>query len=287
MGMGSYSQASAMNTRALIGAHDSSNEQLFTNRHVDNKMNPKDLTLRESRDSAEHPNSLAMILGLDLTGSMGSIPQMMVRDGLPNIMSKIIQSGELDPQVLFLGVGDHECDGSPLQVGQFESSDTLLDEWLLATYLEGGGGGNKGESYFLAWYVAAMHTAIDCLENRGRKGILITIGDEPVLDGISASKLQGIMGQGQYSDVTAKELLAQAQEMYHVYHIHLLSTGAGRRFKEYPIWPSLLGDNLLMAQSPDEVADLIVTVVGEHQNEGDKPDIGSPSNKAPEVEVVL
>ena len=69
-------------------------------------------------------------------------------------MDKIIQSGIKDPQVLFLAIGDHECDTSPLQVGQFESSDELLEHWLTHVWLEGGGGGNRGESYALAWHFA-------------------------------------------------------------------------------------------------------------------------------------
>jgi hypothetical protein len=279
MGFGSYSSFNAGVTRAALKTYTSSNEQIFKNRVIDVEMTPKSATLRESRDSAEHPNSLAVILGLDHTGSMGSIPQMMVRDGLPNIMSKIIAGGEKDPQVLFLAIGDHEYDSAPLQVGQFESNDELLDKWLLATYLEGGGGGNRGESYPLAWYFAANHTSIDCFEKRGRKGLLITIGDEPPLKSYPASVLKGIMETGQFTDTTAAELLEAAQATYDVYHIHLLSTNAGRRFKAEGRWQELLGDNLIQAQTAEDVAETIVTIVGDHATT--KTAIGGGSSSEP------
>lgn len=267
MGGGTYSVASATSTRALGDFANKSNEEIFTNQKLASEMSPFDVTVREARDSDEHPNSLAIIIGLDVTGSMGSVPQMLVRDGLPSIMDKIIQSGELDPQLLFLGIGDHECDQAPLQVGQFESNDVALDHWLTSTYLEGGGGGNSGESYLLAWYFAAMHTSIDCHEKRGRKGILITIGDEPTLRSLPARRLQAIMGPGQHTDYSAQQLLELASERYDVFHIHLLSTGAGHAYKDEGSWQQLLGDNLIMAQSPEIVADTIASLVADHAHE--------------------
>ena len=180
-------------------------------------------------------------------------------------MGKIIQNGELDPQVLFLGIGDHECDQAPLQISQFESSDPLLDKWLTTTWLENGGGGNQGESYLLAWYFAAMHTSIDCHEKHGRKGLLFTIGDEPTLRTLPSGALTKIMGPGQYGDYTASELLELAQEKYEVYHIHVLSTGTGRRFANDGYWAQLLGDNLISVQHHDDIVDSITTVVANHE----------------------
>jgi hypothetical protein len=212
-----------------MGYHTKSRSEIFKARSINNAMNPHGINVRESRDSDEHPNSLAIVLGLDETGSMGSVPHFLIKDGLPEIVNKIIKAGEKDPQILFLGIGDHECDESPLQVGQFESSDELLDKWLTDVYLEGNGGGNGGESYMLAWYFAAMHTNIDCFEKRKRKGFLFTIGDEPVLKIISARELKKIMGPGEYSNFTATDLLSKAAEKYNVFHVHVKETLSGSR----------------------------------------------------------
>ena len=49
-----------------------------------------------------------------------------------------------DPQILFVAVGDATSDRAPLQVGQFESTAELMDQWLTWSFLEGGGGGSSG-----------------------------------------------------------------------------------------------------------------------------------------------
>jgi hypothetical protein len=180
-------------------------------------------------------------------------------------MDKIFQGGEKDPQILFVAVGDHECDNSPLQVGQFESSDELLDKWLKDVFLEGGGGGNAGESYHLAWYFAGYKTSTDSFEKRGRKGLLFTIGDEPVLTSILRNQVQSIMGDGQYENFTAENLLEKAREMYNVYHVHVKATMAGGREETITGWKRLMGQNLLIAESAEDVAGIIADTVLKHK----------------------
>jgi hypothetical protein len=261
MGGGSYS-VDDRHVRATTNAYyTASATEIFKQRSINNAMNPYGIVVRESRDSAEHPNSVAIILGLDVTGSMGTVPHFLVKTGLPDIMGSIIQKGIPDPQVLFLAIGDHECDNSPLQVAQFESSDELLDKWLTDVYLEGGGGGNAGESYLLAWYFAGLHTSIDCLEKRGQKGILFTIGDEPVLKSIPKKTLQTIMGDGQYEEFTAHTLLEKAMEKYHVFHLHIKQTNAGGRPETINSWKQLLGDNLLIVDDKNDVARIIADTI--------------------------
>jgi len=236
-----------------------SSADIFKQRAINNAMNPYGIKVRESRDSEEHPNSLAIMIALDLTGSMGSIPNFLVKDGLPDCMGRIIKGGILDPQILFIGVGDHECDQSPLQVGQFESDDELVDKWLTDVWLEGGGGSNYGESYLLAWYFAGFHTEIDCFEKRGEKGFLFTIGDEPCLKELPQSALKKIMGEGQYQNFSHFELLDKAKEKYNVFHIHVNS---GRGKDE---WKQLIGDNLIVVKNHKEVSKVIAEKIIEIQ----------------------
>lgn len=262
MGGGAYSIASRLIRSSALGYETKTTGEIFTARNINSAMNPHGVTVRESRDSVEHPNSVAIILGLDVTGSMGTVPHFLVKEGLPMMMEHIIAKGIPDPQLLFLGIGDHEIDKAPLQVGQFESSDELLDKWLTELYLEGGGGSNPGESYSLAWYFAAHHTAIDCFEKRHQKGFLFTIGDEPVLDEIPAGFLKHLMGEGQYETFPAAKLLEQAMLKYNVFHIHIKETGSGSRQKVMDGWKQLIQDNLLIAEHRNEVARIIVDTVG-------------------------
>lgn len=237
--------------------------EIFKEKTINTAMNPSGVKLRESRDSKEHPNSVGIIIALDVTGSMGSVPTFLIKEGFPNIMGEIIQAGIKDPQVLFVGIGDHECDHFPLQIGQFESSDPLLDKWLTTVYLEGGGGGNEGESYLLAHYFAARHTSLDCWEKRKQKGVLISIGDEPPLKKLPKSSLMEIMGNdNQYDNVTeASALLDEARKTYNVFHILIKETTAGSRSDTYNQWKQLLGDHCIVAERHEDVAKIIADIV--------------------------
>lgn len=247
-------------------ASKSANEIFTQNakRMAHESMNPNGITFREARDSAVHPNSVPIILGLDVTGSMGHIPHELIKEGLPNLMDGIIEGGVPDPALLFLGIGDHECDGYPLQVGQFESGDEELDMWLTRTYIESGGGGNGGESYLLAWYFAAFHTKTDAFEKRNQKGLLFTIGDEPCLQVLSASAIKEIMGTGEQT-YTHLELLEEAKKRYEVYHISVLHSDQGIRADIG--WKELLGENCLSIEDHKEIPNLIKGIIcGKHKN---------------------
>lgn len=250
------------------GYSSKSVDDIFTQnkeRKAHASMNPNGVTFREARDSEVHPNSFPVILGLDVTGSMGHIPHELVKEGLPKLMGGIIEEGMPDAALLFMGIGDHECDGYPLQVGQFESGDKELDMWLTRTYIESGGGGNAGESYLLAWYFAAFHTQTDAFEKRGQKGLLFTVGDEPNLKTLPASAIKEIMGAGEHT-YTDLELLNEAKKRYDVYHISVLHSS---RAESAEIgWKQILGDNCISVRDYKTIPDVIKAIVLKHKGSG-------------------
>jgi hypothetical protein len=259
MGGSSYSYSSRSAKADFLGyATKSMNDTFEQNklRKIHPEMDPKGVTLRESRDSEIHPNSVPIIISLDFTGSMGRIPHDLVKDGLPKIVSGIIQNGVPDPQIMFLGVGDHECDRAPFQISQFESGDEELDMWLTRSYIEGGGGGNSGESYSLAHYFASKYIQTDAWEKRGKKGFLFTIGDEPSLKSYPKRIFSEIFGDEQAQTYTDKELLALAQEKWHVYHIMPAKDSGGRNY-----WNDLLGQHNIWLDNVDQVAQTIKDIV--------------------------
>jgi hypothetical protein len=264
MGMGSYSTSERSKRSEKLGYKTKSVQEIFSQHTINSAMNPHGVRLRESRDSIEHPNTVSIVLALDVTGSMGSIPHHLVKEGLPYIMGNILQSGIKDPQLLFLAVGDHECDSCPLQVVQFESSDELLDTWLTRVFLEGGGGGNAGESYLLAWYFAGFHTALDSVEKRQQKGFLFTVGDEPTLKSIPAKTLKNIMGDGQYQNYSALELLDKARQFYHVYHLHIKETGAGSSQTTINGWKQIMGEHLIVVDRHEQISTIIPEIVAKN-----------------------
>lgn len=266
---------------------NASRHEIFSRKSINDAMSPYEVDTRESRDSDEHPNSLAVVIALDITGSMGSIPHFLIKEGLPLIMGNLIQRGIKDPQVLFTAVGDHTCDRAPLQVGQFESSDELLDHWLENVYLEGGGGGNDGESYFLSWYFAGKHTAIDCHEKRGQKGFLFTIGDEKNLINTPRGSMETIMGKNQY-DLTTDTItfLEKAREKYHVFHLHIREGANGNRIDVIDGWKQIMGESLIVVDHKEDIAKIIpekiISLVGVSSEPAKQDDV-KPEPKREEV----
>ncbi|NRB51318.1 MAG: hypothetical protein HRU41_26845 [Saprospiraceae bacterium] len=232
-----------------------------TTRRVADDMNPYGLTFRESRDSTAHPNSLAIGVFLDVTGSMRNIPEHLIRHKLGSLMDTLLDHGVEYPQVLFAAIGDHISDRAPLQVGQFESGTDELNHCLSSIYLEGGGGGQTMESYLLAWLVAGRHTSIDCFEKRNKKGFLFTMGDEMSWDEVDADRLKGIMGYTEASDISAKDVLAQAQRMYHIFHIHVNEASYRDDPRIIGYWRDLLGENLLILDDQNAIAELIASTI--------------------------
>jgi len=265
MGNTSYNFESRSVRAASSGYHTKSADDIFIQNKkamIHESMEPSKALIREARDSEEHPNSLPIIIGLDETGSMRKIPHELVKDGLPNMVGDLVQKGVADPAILFLGIGDHEYDRAPLQVGQFESGDEELDLWLTRTYLEGRGGGNAGESYHLAWYYAAKHTVTDAFEKRNEKGFLFTIGDEPCLKSLPKNAIDELMGNGAQASYTDKELLEMAQEKYEVFHVHVMEGANGHYSLGY--WTDLLGQRCIQVDDYTKVGKVIAETIVSH-----------------------
>lgn len=277
MGSGDYSRIAYEVEADARGLYTSSRDTLFKN-HAINACNTAasynvnarqyntqikqemvNVGVRESRDSEEHPFSTPIIIALDVTGSMMDTPYEMIRDQFPKIMDSLIQLGVSDPQIMFMAIGDHVYDQYPLQTGQFESDTAKLLDTLQSLVIEGGGGGNLGESYLLAHIVAGYHTETDSWFKRHTKGFLFTIGDEPNLGKVVGVRLERILGyQTGAASITAEEALQKAQEQYHVFHVHITNASHGTRPVES--WKKLLGQNVLVCKS-DEVDKVIVTAI--------------------------
>src|ERR1700710_3021004 len=176
MGYGNYSREAHEALLRVRG--DAPVQHVFKQQQCHPLMNPQGVRLRESRDSADHPQTLGIVFALDVTGSMGEIPRLLATQQLPRFMKVLTDCKVPDPQILFLAVGDATSDRSPLQVGQFETTGELMDQWLTRSHLEGGGGAIGEESYELALYFLALHTEMDCFVKRGKRGYLFMTGDE-------------------------------------------------------------------------------------------------------------
>jgi hypothetical protein len=236
-------------------------KEIFTQSQIDTALNPHGVRFRESRDSAAHPRSNALIVAFDVTGSMGTIPEQFARQKLGNLMRLLLDGKFIDdPQILFAAVGDAYSDRAPLQVAQFESG-LEMDMWLTRIWLEKGGGGQKKESYGLAHYFAAHHTSIDCFEKRQKKGYLFTMGDELSWD-VPAEHVARLFGEGPAKGLTMAEVVAAAQEKYEVFHIVVAQGSHGRDPQVVSFWQSLLHERTLVLEDINAVCELIAVTVG-------------------------
>jgi hypothetical protein len=248
MGSGNYSIAAheaLLRDRASIPA-----QQVFKQAKCHPLMDPKGVRLRESRDSADHPQSLGIVFALDVTGSMGEIPKIMATQQLPVFMKTLLECKVPDPQLLFMAVGDAVNDHAPLQVGQFESTAELMDQWLTWTYLEGGGGELGQESYELGLYFLAMHTEMDCMTKRNKRGYLFMTGDEIPYPTLSKHVVDGVIGDRLDEDLSCDEIVAELQKTFIPFFI-IPDRARAKRCERR--WRDLLGDHVLCLDAPMDV----------------------------------
>ncbi len=233
---------------------------------VHQTLDPMGLGVRESRDSDEHPDSNAIIIGLDVTGSMDRVVRDIHAD-LPRLFELLLGHRYIPhPQIMFAAVGDATCDRVPLQVGQFES-DNRMDQNLENMILEGGGGGQKTESYELMLYLAARHTSIDCYEKRQRKGYLFLIGDEMAYSYVRAQIVNRVFGGGAQADIPVEQIVAEVKERYQLYFIVPGGASHGGDRQVLNFWQKLVGENnVLRLDNPNETSECIGLTIG--VNEG-------------------
>ena len=188
--------------------------QVYRARSVNDLLNPKGV-LRECRDSEEHPNTIPVILALDVTGSMGETAVEVAAE-LNKIMTRLYDEVK-DVEFMIVGVGDFVYDDGPLQVSQFES-DIRIAEQLDLLWFEFGGGGNDWESYTASWAFAERQIDLDCWK-RGKKGIIITMGDEKINPCLRKNEIAEFIGDSVQADVDTASLYEQVKEKFDVHHI--------------------------------------------------------------------
>jgi len=265
MGSGRWDSREWAATRTLYTtAAKPTVDHIYTSRHLDATLDPRKITLRESRDSADNPDSTALIVGLDVTGSMGRVLDAMARTGLGTLVGSIYDRRPItDPHIAIMGIGDFECDDAPLQVTQFEAANQPLTTQMEKIWLEKGGGGNCHESYAAAWLFAATRTATDCFEKRGKRGYLFTVGDEEPTPKLYGAQLRQKMGTEDNGDLTGDHLLAMAQATYNVFHV-IVEEGdyAYRRpDRTREAWAKTIGQNLIMLADHTKLAEVIVSAI--------------------------
>ena len=269
MGSGSWTTSAYTAKINTMGFSDSqtmatSNVQsVFVGKRLANELNPYG-AMRECRDSEEHPNTLPIILALDVTGSMGRAATTCAAK-LDEIMTELYGKVK-DVEFMMMAIGDLAYDDAPIQASQFESDIRIMDQ-TAKIYFEGGGGGNAYESYTAAWYFGLHNCDLDCWK-RGKKGIIITMGDEPMNPYLPKSQLYFALGSHEQDDVDTEALYREALEKYDIYHIAITDRESSYiRYAEQinNSWGKLLKQRLII-KSSDELPKTIGNIVQDHLN---------------------
>lgn len=202
-------------------------QDFYQSRGLADALNPYGV-IRECCDSEEHPNTVPIIFALDVTGSMGQSAKTCAGK-LDEIMGELYEEVK-DVEFMMMGIGDLIFDQAPIQASQFESDIRIFDQ-TKQIFFEGGGGPNAWESYTAAWYFGLHNTKLDCWK-RGKKGIIITLGDEEINPTLNAKRLNNALGCSEQADVESTELFKEASEKFNIYHIGILDSSSYRMTRE-------------------------------------------------------
>lgn len=288
MGGGTYSAKAFENYAVSNGyTYDHTTHRVSGHRYKQNHL--KDFLnakgkIRECCNSDEHPNTVPVILALDVTGSMGSACDECAAS--VSALMKDLYEQFKDIEVCVMGVGDFECDDAPLQVSQFES-DIRVAEQMDMVYLEKGGGGNGYESYTAPWWYGLYRTKLDAFDKQGRKGIIITMGDEPLNPVLPKDAILEHLGEGEEKEAVydTENLYKLASKKFDIYHI-TVSDGRtnynnDRRFsyeeKVDKSFKDVIGENNYIISSVDSLKNNIVKFIERSYN-GNTTDTTKPAD---------
>ncbi|MCR5552820.1 MAG: hypothetical protein K6F19_06825 [Oscillospiraceae bacterium] len=240
MGYGSYTAGDWAKLRSSKGLTAGSRvEQVYTAVSASPVYDSRNVPFRESRDSADSPRATPVIIGFDVTASMGYLAKELAVHGMDRTVTALCERRPIsDPQIICAAIGDSKCDRWPLQVTQFEADIRIIRQ-LTDLCLEVGGGGNGGESYNLLWYFAANHTRTDCEEKRRERGFLFTIGDDLCHPQLSPAEIERVFRERVPYALSSEELIRMAEKRYHVFHV-LIETGDSYFTEAWRSWQALL-----------------------------------------------
>lgn len=226
-------------------------------------MNPLSIRVRESVSSADCPDPTTLFIGVDVTGSNTRISKQLLdprsEGSLASLYGFLEDEHISGPQIAIAAIGDSKTDLCPLQVPQFEASAKFADD-VAKLYQEAGGGGNGGESYHLAWYFAATKIRLGSMEEKGKKGVIVTVGDEFVHPTLTQKEIRRVIDSNYAGpDLSNEELLAMVKANWEVCHVFINTSQYSGAYQQFV---GLLGaDHVKVVNTFGQIASAIADLV--------------------------
>ena len=135
MGSGSWTKSSFTSYSTTMNRNVSSDGSVSGDYHAQDmfkqwmiapELNPFKV-IRECCDSEEHPNTIPVILGLDVTGSMGGVAVEVAKK--LNVVMTSLYEKVADVEFMIMGIGDLAYDLAPIQSSQFESDIRICHDY--------------------------------------------------------------------------------------------------------------------------------------------------------------
>lgn len=234
----------------------------YTAKATKREFDPKLIKVRESVKSDLNPHPTPVIVGLDVSGSMGRVVEAC-RKGLGTLFEEIIKRNPVsDPHVLAMAIGDMDFDRSPVQATQFEADPVTIGKQVEDLHLECGGGGNCHESYLGPLYFALMRTSCDAFKE-GRKGYLFTVGDEQPQMTLTKAQIEQWFGDQPQKDYTAADLLAAVERNWHVFHLIVEEGSHMSYYADVTVreWTHLMGQRVIKLSDHTKMAEVIISTI--------------------------
>lgn len=227
---------------------------------------------RESRDSDDKPETVAVAVFVDVTGSNKTIADSALKY-LPTLMATLTLEKVIPgPHVLFGAVDDYKyIRNRALQIGQFEGGLEVASD-LSDLVITAMGGGNDVESYELPMYFMAKYAEMDCYEKRGKKGYFFMIADEGLPSKLNHHEWNELMGFGAddpgrlHEDIPIKQVAEMLQEKFTVCIIYPTENEYFRTMPSFiQSWRDVFGEAVYECDKVVGIVPFITGLIGMHE----------------------
>ena len=229
---------------------------------VHDTLNPWKVKVRESRDSDEHPDSTAIAVMFDVTGSMGSIP-VTLQKKLPELLGLALAQG-LCPGPADPVRGEsamRPVTGSRCRSGSSSPTTAWTKIWKISSSRAVAAASAPNPTSWRCISSPATRTSTAGPSTAARVTCSSSATRWPTTRSITA-RSGAVIGDGLQQDIPTAAIVKELRERYHVFYILPQGASYGGDATILGFWRKLLGQNVLELEDPEAVCETIALAIG-------------------------